>query len=127
MGWTINESEQHQRQGLMNTIISTPSQYTQVRPTLPRPQLSFTGRGNSHQRYQPRGEVQTANSIQIIGTVFSRPGMHGDFLAMLKSDSFDDALFIYNDNEESRYTCIRGGGNASIRPYNKFNKYNNTK
>jgi len=50
MGWTMNESEQHQRQRLMNTIIPTPSQYTQVRPTLSRPQLSFTGRGNSHQR-----------------------------------------------------------------------------
>ena len=31
--------------------------------------------------------------------------------------------YSYN-NEESRCTCIRGGGNASIRSYNKFNKSN---
>ena len=54
----MNQSK-NQRQRLMNTHIPTSSQFTQVRATLLRPQLSFTGRGNLHQRYQPRGEVQT--------------------------------------------------------------------
>ena len=31
----------------------------------------------------------------------------------------DDALFIFNDNEEYNQSCVRGGGNAIIRKYNK--------
>ena len=40
---------------------------------------------------------------------------------MIKKDEYKDVLFIFNDNGEHHDTNRRGGGNAVIRKYNKFN------
>ena len=47
--------------------------------------------------------------------------MEGDFNWMIKQPEFDDILFIFNDNEEYHNTNVKGGGNAIIRKYNKYN------
>lgn len=62
-------------------------------------------------------------NIQIYGTIFSGPDKIGDFKTMIDSGNFLDALFIYNDNEESYHSnsYSPGGGNAIIRSYNVHN------
>jgi hypothetical protein len=39
-------------------------------------------------------------TVQVIGTQFSKPGETGDFGWMLQESEYDDALFVFNDNEE---------------------------
>jgi hypothetical protein len=58
----------------------------------------------------------------VIGTKFTRPGTKGDFSWMIQHPQYEKALFIFNDNEEQHASSARGGGNATIRPYNKHNK-----
>lgn len=60
--------------------------------------------------------------MQVIGTIFTKPGQFGDFNWMIGNKDYDDSLFIFNDNEEHHETCRQGAGNAIIR---KFNKYSN--
>lgn len=65
--------------------------------------------------------------VDIIGAVFSGPGQIGDFAWMITQAEFDDALFVFNDNESQFRAfrrdasggagCSPGGGNAVIRPY----------
>ena len=65
--------------------------------------------------------------MQMIGSIFAGGGKPGDFGWMIEQSEYDDALFIFNDNEEQflafrktpkgRHACERGGGNAIIRPY----------
>lgn len=65
--------------------------------------------------------------MQIIGVTFEGPGRYGDFAWMLTDPQYDDALFVFNDNESqfrsfrrdpsSRAGCSAGGGNAVIRPF----------
>jgi hypothetical protein len=67
--------------------------------------------------------------MQVIGSVFSGAGKDGDFDWMITEDHYEDALFVFNDNEaqykahRDRPTdlagagCAPGGGNAIIRPY----------
>jgi hypothetical protein len=65
--------------------------------------------------------------MEIIGVPFDGPGRHGDFGWMLESGEYDDALFVFNDNESQFRAfredprggpgCTPGGGNAAIRPY----------
>jgi hypothetical protein len=67
--------------------------------------------------------------MQVIGSVFSGAGKDGDFDWMITQDHYEDALFVFNDNE-AQYKAHRdrptdlagagsapGGGNAIIRPY----------
>ena len=42
----------------------------------------------------------------------------------IKTKPEDKTLWIFNDNEEERETSTKGEGNAIIRPYNKYSKYN---
>lgn len=66
-------------------------------------------------------------SIQIIGSVYSGGGKPGDFGWMMQQPAYDDAFFVFNDNEEcfvahqqdpkAPQGCAPGGGNAAIRPY----------
>ena len=66
-------------------------------------------------------------SVTIIGSIFHGGGQEGDFGWMLNQPEYDDAFFIFNDNEEQfvthqidptdSYGCQVGGGNAVIRPY----------
>jgi hypothetical protein len=65
--------------------------------------------------------------MDLIGATFDGPGRYGDFTWMIRSPDYDDALFVFNDNEGQfrafRHDprggpgCGPGGGNAAIRPY----------
>lgn len=56
---------------------------------------------------------------RIIGTVFRKRGVEGDFDWMIRSGKYEDALFIYNDDEKRRHWKKAGTGNAVIRKYNQ--------
>ena len=65
--------------------------------------------------------------MEVIGATFEQPGRYGDFGWMIRSEEYDDALFVFNDNESQFRAfrdhphggpgCSPGGGNAVIRPY----------
>ena len=66
-------------------------------------------------------------TVTVIGSVYSSAHQPGDFGWMIKHASYDDALFVFNDNE-AQYKlhrddptaaggCQAGGGNAGIRPH----------
>lgn len=65
--------------------------------------------------------------MEVIGAVFEERGTYGDFGWMLTDPHYDDALFVFNDNESqfrafrqdpsSASGCSAGGGNAAIRPW----------
>lgn len=59
-------------------------------------------------------------SVRVVGTVFRRRNQVGDFVFMIKSKEYKDALFIFNDNEADHCSDVPGGGNAAVRPYNRF-------
>jgi len=63
-------------------------------------------------------------SFEVIGSVFDKPGIEGDFFWMSRQADHEKTLFIFNDNEEQFRAFVRGdssgfskgGGNAAIRP-----------
>jgi hypothetical protein len=67
--------------------------------------------------------------MKVVGSIFSGGGKDGDFAWMITQDHYQDALFVFNDNEAQYKAhreqpakpagsgCIPGGGNAVIRPY----------
>jgi hypothetical protein len=65
--------------------------------------------------------------MEVIGVVFQGRGREGDFSWMIEQPQYDDALFVFNDNEHQFRAfrrdpgagagCSAGGGNAAIRPY----------
>jgi hypothetical protein len=57
---------------------------------------------------------------QVIGTVFKKRGVEGDFDWQIRSGNYEDALFIYNDDEKRRLWKKAGTGNAVIRKYNRY-------
>jgi hypothetical protein len=73
--------------------------------------------GNSKSKTMSR-----RGAIQIIPSVFRGPRKEGDFLYMIKSGNYEDALFIFNDNEMDHRTPKIGGGNAVIRQFNKYSR-----
>ena len=61
--------------------------------------------------------------IPIFGVEFNgetMTGEFGDFAWMINQKDYKNSLFIFNDNEEDHSTPNKGGGNATIRPYNKY-------
>ncbi len=60
-------------------------------------------------------------NIQIYGTKYVKRGQVGDFDWMIQQPNYKNSLFIFNDNEEHHMSMRRGGGNAVIRPYNRYN------
>lgn len=60
------------------------------------------------------------SSIHVVGTVFKKRGEEGDFDWMIRSGKYNDALFIYNDDEMRRHWKQPGAGNAIIRKYNRY-------
>lgn len=58
--------------------------------------------------------------VKIIGTIYEGRGKYGDFEYMIEQDEYNNSLFIFNDNIEDHFTDRMGGGNAVIRPYNKY-------
>lgn len=61
-----------------------------------------------------------ASPPRVIPSVYTRRNQEGDFHYMIKSRDYRDALFIFNDNERDHCSSRPGGGNAAIRPYNKY-------
>lgn len=59
-------------------------------------------------------------SIEVIGTVFTKKNTIGDFEWMIKSGNYEDALFLFNDDEKRHLWKKAGQGNAVIRKYNKY-------
>jgi len=41
---------------------------------------------------------------------------------MINEEKYSNSLFIFNDNISHHHTNIKGGGNAIIRPFNKYGK-----
>jgi hypothetical protein len=60
------------------------------------------------------------SGIRVIGTVFKKRGEEGDFDWMIRSGKYNDALFIYNDDEMRQHWKKAGTGNAVIRKYNRY-------
>ena len=60
------------------------------------------------------------SSITVIGTVFKKRNEIGDFDWMIRSGKYEDALFIYNDDEMRQHWKKAGTGNAIIRKYNRY-------
>lgn len=58
--------------------------------------------------------------IEVIGTVYNGKNKEGDFDWHIRSGKYEDALFIYNDDEQRRRWKKAGMGNAVIRKYNKY-------
>jgi hypothetical protein len=58
--------------------------------------------------------------MKVIGTVFNGKNKEGDFEWQIKSGTYEDSLFIFNE-DESRATWKKAGrGNAVIRKYNRY-------
>jgi hypothetical protein len=58
--------------------------------------------------------------MQIIPSVFTGLNKEGDFNFMIKSGNYERTLFLFNDNTEEHFTNRKGGGNAIIRPFNRY-------
>jgi hypothetical protein len=68
-------------------------------------------------------------NVAVVGVVFNGSGKYGDFAWMIEQSSYQDSLFVFNDNEaqykehrdhpgqRNSNGCAPGGGNAIIRPY----------
>ena len=74
----------------------------------------------------PSGAFRGDMKIPVRGSVYCGPHTYGDFSWMIQQPEFAKTLFVFNDNEEQFYAfqngdrsfgCLRGGGNAAIRPY----------
>lgn len=65
-------------------------------------------------------------NVDVVASVYSGAGSEGDFVWMIQQPEYEDALFIFNDNEAQFLAhqqdpnnpsgCAAGGGNAAIRP-----------
>jgi hypothetical protein len=89
---------------------------------------AFVAHAEWHPECETRRTVLRRLGVQVIGSQFSHPGEPGDFSWMIERPEYDDALFIFNDNEEQflaylkdqtpkTYGCRDGKGNALIRHY----------
>jgi hypothetical protein len=58
--------------------------------------------------------------MKVIGTVFVRKNCVGDFEWMIESGDYENALFIFNEDEWRQKWKKAGLGNAVIRKYNKY-------
>jgi len=58
--------------------------------------------------------------VDVIGTVFTKKGTYGDFDWQILSGKYNNALFLFNDDEARNHLKKAGKGNAIIRKYNKY-------
>ena len=73
------------------------------------------------------GASDNPSPLKVSGVIFSGPRKYGDFSWMMIQEEYQNALFVFNDNEQqykahrddpaSIEGCMAGGGNAIIRPY----------
>lgn len=70
----------------------------------------------------------TSVTIELVPSVFRGADREGDFKWMINRPEWQDALFVFNDNE-AQFEAFRagkeggfttGGGNAAIRPYRRL-------
>jgi hypothetical protein len=63
--------------------------------------------------------TKISSSISLVASQFKNKEQNGDFKWMIKQPKYKNSLFIFNDNEEQflSQSCLQGGGNAIIRPY----------
>ncbi len=77
-------------------------------------------RKKAHQLLERRAERIVEGKQFVNPSFFIEKGQYGDFEWMIKSEDYKDALFIFNDNVEDHKSDVIGGGNAIIRPFNKY-------
>ena len=65
-------------------------------------------------------QLDYGSKVKVFGSVFKKKGIEGDFDWQIKSPSYDDSLFLFNDDEERNKWKKAGQGNAIIRKYNKY-------
>jgi hypothetical protein len=58
--------------------------------------------------------------MNVIGTVFSEKGAVGDFDWMIRSGQYEDAIFLFEEDEIRQNGFHSGKGNAVIRKYNSI-------
>lgn len=58
--------------------------------------------------------------MNVIGTVFTKRGIEGDFDWMIRSGHYENALFLFNEDETRQHWIKAGQGNAVIRKYNPY-------
>ena len=61
-----------------------------------------------------------SHAPELVGASFQGKGAYGDFEWMVHQDEYKNALFVFNDSERCMHTCERGGGNACVRPFNRY-------
>jgi len=70
-----------------------------------------------------------SRNIKLIECTYNGPNKRGDFKFEIKEelkkpiDKGQGTLWLFNDNHQHRKKSNKGGGNAVIRPYNKYGKY----
>jgi len=70
-----------------------------------------------------------SRNIELIECKYNGPNKPGDFKFEIKEelkkpiDKGQGTLWLFNDNHQHRKKSNKGGGNAVIRPYNKYGKY----
>jgi hypothetical protein len=57
-------------------------------------------------------------TISVIGTVFAGKGKEGDFEWQIRSGKYENALFVFNEDEKRVGWKKAGRGNAVIRKWN---------
>jgi hypothetical protein len=70
--------------------------------------------------YEPLDRlINQKREIQLIPSLYRGRNKLGDFSWMITQPEYNNALFIFNDNEDAflKHSCERGAGNAIIRPY----------
>lgn len=67
----------------------------------------------------PKKRAQ-AIEIQVVPSQFVKRNKAGDFAWEIKTDTEPRTLYIFNDNAHDHNTPTPGGGNAQIRPYNRY-------
>jgi hypothetical protein len=58
--------------------------------------------------------------MNVIGTVFSEKGVVGDFDWMIRSGQYENAIFLFEEDEMRQNGSYTGKGNANIRRYNSI-------
>ena len=80
------------------------------------------GRGQGKGGVPSQGKGKNKPILKPI--IFDKNNPNTDFKTLLVDDIKNNilSLYIFNDNVEQHKTIIAGGGNATIRPFNKYGK-----
>ena len=76
-----------------------------------------------------RRTMQQDRPLSLVPSHYVKDGQRGDFEWEIQQElppnarppKGQRALRVFNDNTEHRLSCIRGGGNAKARQFNRFN------